>query len=139
MELLLVEDFDIPGVIAKESSKNILGHFDKLLDSVYVFAETNYVDRVYRDSYYHYYSSKKNSYNRFCIRLSLFDGEISETDFLDSIDELKKKYRGFIILRPTEPSLIGRSVISPKCLKDAKFISCFTSFHSTMVTNGYSN
>jgi hypothetical protein len=132
LELLLVEEFNVPETIGKELARYSKGHFDNLLDSLYIFAESNYVDRVYRDSYYHYYSSKKNPYNRFCVRLSLFDGQISANDFLENIDELKKKYRGFIILRPTEPSIIGRSVISPKCLKDGKFRSCFTSFNSTI-------
>lgn len=132
MELLLIEEFNVPETIGKELAKNSKRHFDNLLDSIYIFAESNYIDRVYRDSYYHYYSSKKNSYNRFCVRLSLFDGPISDDDFLENINELKIKYRGFIILRPTEPSIIGRSVISPKCLKDGKFLSCFTSFNSTI-------
>jgi hypothetical protein len=132
LQELLVEEFSYPQLIGKGLSSDVKYHFDNLLDSLYVFAESNYIDRVYRDSYYHYYSSKKNSYNRFCIRLSLFDGFISVNDFSDNIAELKKKYRGFIILRPTEPSIIGRSVISPKCLKDRNFISCFTAFNSTI-------
>jgi hypothetical protein len=132
LKLLLVEEFNVPDTIGEELTKKIKDHFDNLANSLYIFAESNYVDRVYRDSYYNYYSSKKNSYNRFCIRLSLFDGQITENDFLENIDELKNKYRGFIILRPTEPSIIGRSVISPRCLKDGKFISCFTTFNSTI-------
>ena len=132
LTLLLIEQFSIPKTVATELANNSRIHFDNLLDSIYVFAESNYIDRVYRDSYYHYYSSKKNSYNRFCVRLSLFDGHISANDFTENVIELKRKYRGFIILRPTEPSIIGRSVISPKCLKDGNFISCFTTFNSTI-------
>lgn len=130
LTLLLFEQFNIPETVAKELANNSKLHFDNLLDSLYVFAESNYIDKVYRDSYYHYYSSKKNSYNRFCIRLSLFDGHITANDFKENIVDLKRKYRGFIILRPTEPSIIGRSVISPKCLKNGQFISCFTTFNS---------
>lgn len=57
---LLTEEF----LLDVESSKNIIEnadygiikHFDQLINSCYLLAETNYIDKVYRDSYYHYYS-----------------------------------------------------------------------------------
>lgn len=113
--------------------KCVKTHFDKLKDNVFLLAETNYVDKVFRDSFYHYYSSKLTKYKRDCIRISIFEGDISATDFLenDKQSELKNKYRGFIVLRPTAPFVIGRSIISPKVLKANNFISCSAKFHTT--------
>jgi len=108
-------------------------HFAKLKDTIYLLAESHYVDKVYRDSYYHYYSSKLGKYKRDCIRISFFEGAISEPDFWQEArqQELQEKYRGFIILRPTDPFIIGRSIISPKALKTNNFLSCTTKFHIT--------
>lgn len=109
-------------------------HFDNLKDTTYLLAESSYVDKVYRDSYYHYYSSKLPKYKRDCVRISLFEGEIQETDFWrdDKHVELQEKYRGFIVLRPTDPFIIGRSIISPKALKTNNFLCCTTKFSTTV-------
>jgi hypothetical protein len=132
LNTLLTDEFNFPEETANTLSKEVKQHFDNLLDSLYIFAETNYIDKVYRDSYYHYYASKKNSYNRFCIRLSFYLGKISKEDFQNNPEKLKRIYCGYIILRPTEPSIIGRSVISPDCVKDKKFLSCASTFSSTI-------
>jgi hypothetical protein len=109
-------------------------HIAQLKDNTSFLIETNYVDKVYRDSYYHYYSSKLNIYKRNCIRISIFEGEIKAEDFRNKnkINDLKKSYRGFIVLRPTEPSIIGRSLISPEALKNNKFFTCTTSVPTTV-------
>jgi hypothetical protein len=112
-------------------------HFEKFKDNTYLLAESCYVDKVYRDSYYHYYSSKLTKYKRNCIRISIFEGEIPESYFWqeDKQAELASKYRGFIILRPTDPYIIGRSIISPRALKINNFRCCTTKFHTT--ANGF--
>lgn len=101
----------------------IHSHIEQLSDEAYFVIEAPYVDKVYRDSYYNYYSSKNKSYKRDSIRVSIFSEKIIASDFRDSTkkDELQNKFMGFIVLRPTEPSLIGRSVISPKILKIKNF------------------
>ena len=111
----------------------VKNHFEKLKDSTYLLVESSYVDKVYRDSYYHYYSSKLTKYKRDCIRVSIFEGEILETDFrqIDMHDALQDKYRGFIVIRPTDPFIIGRSIISPKALKSNDFLSITTKFNTT--------
>jgi len=109
-------------------------HLEQLRDTMFLFAETNYVDKVYRDSYYHYYSSKLSKCQRNCIRISFFDGSLDRTDFwsLEKKEELQKKYRGFMILRPTAPFIVGRSIISPNALKINHFCSCTTRFTTTV-------
>jgi hypothetical protein len=131
---LLKDEFGASPADSKELfNYPIKQHFDNLRDDCYLLAETHYVDKVFRDSYYHYYSSKHAGYRRDCIRISIFQGEINESDFRSKStkEKLQDQYRGFIILRPTEPYLIGRSIISPKALKQDKFIICSTKSEST--------
>jgi hypothetical protein len=135
LKKLLIEQFHQPESFAQSLARGpILQHLGKLKDSCYLVAESPYVDKVYRDSYYHYYSSKQNKYDRDCIRLSIFDEPIELTDFRDParIEVITKKYLGFIVLRPTTPKIIGRSTISPKALKDNTFLCCYTTVHSTV-------
>lgn len=132
---LLTTEFNL-NVINSEllAEGQVKPHFEKLKDTCYLLAETHYVDRVYRDSYYHYFSSKLTKYQRDCVRISIFEGEIDETDFriAGKHDKLQEKYRGFIVLRPTEPFIVGRSIISPKALKVTEFSCCTTRFEITV-------
>ncbi len=125
----------LDSTLAKKLYKErINDHFEQLLDNAYFVVEAPYVDKVYRDSFYNYYSSKNKSYGRDSIRVSIFNEEINASDFrsLDKKDELQKKFMGFIVLRPTEPSLIGRSVISPKILKKHDFEIISTKVRTTV-------
>jgi hypothetical protein len=131
---ILLEEFGISDKLTgKLFEKLIKPHFNNFKDSTYVLAETEYVDKVYRDSYYHYYSSKLPNYKRNSIKLSFFNDKIEVTDFWTEIKhkELQDKYRGFIVLRPTSPFIIGRSVISPLLLKTNNFNVCVSKFHTT--------
>jgi hypothetical protein len=131
---LLQDEFGISEINAGILFTNLVKpHFDKFKENTFVLAETNYVDKVYRDSYYHYYSSKLHKYKRDSVRLSFFEEKISDTDFFDENQHsvLQKKYRGFIVLRPTEPFIMGRSIISPLLLKTNNFMFCVSKFHTT--------
>lgn len=82
--------------------QNSIDHYLKpLRNDLWVHIEYPYTDKVFRDSYYHYFSSKSTDYHRHCIRIALFDSEIYENDFrVDSKDKsllniLKKKLRLF--------------------------------------------
>ena len=71
----------------------------KLLSHVNIYTvvvEDHYVDRVYRDSYYFYYSGKHFSYNRFCKRLCLFNGTLNEHFYDCTCSELEKRFMGTI-------------------------------------------
>jgi hypothetical protein len=100
-------------------NSNLMKHIEQLKDNLHFLVETEYIDKVYRDSYYSYYSTKLNKYLRDCIRVSIFDIEIDKAFFRnkDKIKLNRDKFLGFFILRPTEPFLWGRSVISPKAMK----------------------
>ena len=135
---LIIEHFQVSQNSQGRIQKDIKEHFDQLSGNCYFVVEAPYVDKVFRDSFYSYYSSKLIPYKRDCIRISIFDGEISKDDFVpfqeENYEALWHRYRGFIILRPTEPNIIGRSVIAPKALRNHSLEICQTGFDTT--TNG---
>lgn len=122
------------GAVEHIYDERLQPHLEKLKDNIHFLIESPYVDRVYRDGYYKYFSTKRGNYPRDCIRLSLFEGSISPGEFRDSetIQKLQKRYRGFIVLRPTPPNIIGRSVLSPSALKVNDFLCLTTRFHSSV-------
>lgn len=134
---LLTEEFSLNENYANhlitESVNGLLKHINPLIDNCYFLAETNYVDKVYRDSYYNYYSTKLTSYKKNCVRISIFEGEIKIEDFRNeaNIKLLQDKYLGFFILRPIDPVFIGRSIISPRALKANNFLCCKAKYHTS--------
>src|SRR3546814_5218293 len=74
--------------------RSVAEHLSRLQPNCYFLAETPYVDKVYRDSHYHYFSSKLKRYQRDCIRISFFSGAINDALFRDAEDvELLRKKR----------------------------------------------
>jgi hypothetical protein len=47
------------------------------------------------------------------------------------------KYKGFFIIRPTDPNFFGRSVINPSILKSKDFSICSATFKSTILCNKF--
>jgi hypothetical protein len=109
-----------------KSINNLKPYFKHLKDDVRVLIEHPYVDKVYRDSYYNYYSSKNDIYHRDCIRLSFFNSELSLEDFRnkEQIEKIQSCYLGFLVVRPTFPFVIGRSILSPEAINKNHFKIC---------------
>lgn len=80
-----------------------------------VVVEDNYVDKIYRDSYYMYYSKKNRQYSRYCKRLLMFYGEY-DLDNIISIDDkkLSESFIGSIVIRPLLQGVVGRTLLNPK-------------------------
>lgn len=98
---------------------------NNFVPGLWVGVETCYIDKLYRDSYYYYYSTKLNEYKRDCIRLSFFAGEITFDDFFSnkSAAQLQDRFRGFIVIRPTARNIIGRNVLHPSIIdKPIKYL-----------------
>ena len=134
---LLSAEFNLPEYYAGKVVTNALQSFcGQLRDDISVYFETEYVDKVYRDSYYRYYSSKASQYTRDCIRLSFFDnssGAFSHGTIAECPDkDVRDAYRGFLIIRPTIPQIVGRSAISPKVFKNFDFKSCLVDVKTTV-------
>lgn len=130
---LLNEEFNIPDYLNAYDTQ-IEKHITPLIDDLTIFIESPYVDKVYRDSYYSYFSSKLGSYKRDCIRLSFFNGQIDLSGFEsnDGVNVIQSQYLGFMVLRPTTSNMVGRSVISPKALKQNSFLCVSTQVDSTV-------
>lgn len=100
-----------------QSSLSTLNKFvDEFKDDLKFLIEYPYVDKMYRDSYYHYFSSKTLNYSRNCIRISLFKAEFEVSNQYIS-GEISDNYLGFLVIRPTFPKVVGRNVISPYAFK----------------------
>lgn len=95
---------------------NFLSYFN---NDLFVGIEFPYVDKLYRSTYYNYYGSKLSEYKRDCIRLSFFTEEVTSVDFLslDGAHKLQSLFKGFLVLRPNFPNMIGRNVLQPDILK----------------------
>ena len=119
-------------------TKEVMRHLKRFHDDTKIVIERNYVDKVYRDSYYTYYASKRTSYGRDAIKLSFFSDvadqiRIDTFKKTDKVTFLEESYRGFIVLRPTPPYIVGRSAIAPNLLKSNSFKTCLAYMPSTAV------
>lgn len=119
--------------VEDDVDKFVQGH---LRNNLHCYIEYPYIDAMYRDTYYSYYSNKKLHTSKDCIRVSLFDCEIKENSFRDKSEILKIKgdaiFLGYFIIRPTRRKKIGRSYISPYALdlSERGFYICSRSFKS---------
>src|ERR1700722_14922534 len=82
-----------------------------------ILIERNYIDKDYRSTYYNFYAKKGLRYRPDCVRLHFFDETVAfneKTLKLTSQDNrLTDHYFGYMVLRPTGESTIGRSVMTP--------------------------
>lgn len=64
----------------------------------------------------------------------MFDGPVDAGQFRNAagVADLRSRYWGFMIVRPTIPNVLGRSVISPQALQENGFL-CLTSKFQTTV------
>lgn len=104
--------------------RRLVEHIKKEL---YFLMEYPYVDKVYRNSYYNYFSTKHNDYQRNSIRVSLFKDEVKIEDFYNNADKLQSSFLGYATIRPTLPIIMGRSLIAPMALRESNFYSCQSS------------
>lgn len=125
-QLLETALIDIYKLLPQHTSSQLQTYLSPLRDDLSVYVEYPYVDKVYRSSYYTYFSTKHREYNRDCIRVSLFEGQIQKEHFrkTEFAEMLQKTFRGFFIVRPTRVCIVGRSMISPRALKSSNFCCC---------------
>lgn len=108
-------------------------YFSVLSPNLVVVIEYPYVDKVYRNSYYRYYAGKAEQTSRDCIRLSfLIDTKPTLANKEMNPDLWTLLYRGFMVLRPTELNVVGRSCISPSVYNRNDFVICKTSIPASV-------
>ena len=93
---------------------------DEMRPELKMIVETDYVDKVYRDSYYSYFSTKLKDYGRNCLRISFFDSAFkSKEEFFKLTNaQVQDAYRGFLVVRPLA-KCIGRNAIDILAKKGA--------------------
>lgn len=90
--------------------------------------ELNYVDRIYRDSYYNFFSNLHEDFSRKCKRLTFFEGresckyligfaKVKKEKRQETENLLNKKFIGSMVIRPLKTGAIGRTLFNP-----AKFL-----------------
>lgn len=103
-------------IVQQENSVKKLVKIVELIKlPVTLVLEQYYVDKVYRDMYYRYYSSKHFTYNRNCKRLSIFEGNMTKEEIYAKYEknELENNFIGTIVIRPLEIGEIGRTILNP--------------------------
>ena len=83
--------------------------------------EFDYIDKDYLEDYARYYANCFLSYGRRCIRVHFFSKayaqeeveKIITCDFVDGLEDFKVAYLGFVILRPLQQTIIGRTCLVP--------------------------
>lgn len=121
----------------RDAYTRILHFLSPFNDDLTIIAETDYIDKTYRDLYYHFYSTKLRHFEKNCVRLSFCTNVIDNaiTHSAGDIKRIKENYLGFVVLRPLGSSCIGRNVISPDALKSvgSKLLLCKTDVASTVL------
>ena len=82
-----------------------------------VLVEHGYVDKDYRSTFYNFYAKMGRQYRSDCVRLHFFDSTVSydkaRSDITCTDHRPQDHYFGYIVLRPTMISTLGRSLLSP--------------------------
>lgn len=85
--------------------------------------EYQYVDRIYRDSYYMHLGEEHFNKSRFCSRIVIFNGNnISTMRNISkmSISILQNNYIGSIVIRPIKNNSIGRCLLNPNFFRPSR-------------------
>ena len=102
----------------------ILEDLIKFNKRIYVGLEHNYIDTIYRDSYYNHFSEKHLETLRYCKRVVFFNGNNIDIELLikssytneKKLEELEKNCIGSSVIKPLKTGAIGRTLINPKYL-----------------------
>lgn len=122
----IYKDDDDFGNLKLSIPSQLNGLLERLKENVWFVIERPYVDRHYRDTYYTFFSAKFKKFGRNCIRVHIFEKEVTENELLDKTINLDNRYRGFFIIRPLTHHILGRSLISPEVFLNNNFVCCLT-------------
>lgn len=152
VEVYLFSDTeDIQGFLKKIDNaieNNLLNLISEMNYPLTVVYEADYIDRVFRDTYYTYFSRKFIPMMRNCQRLTFFSGEYSYEDFLEAAEcqdlheKLEEALLGTIIIKPTRIDdsncSMGRCLLDPfKFEKTKRYYLRTTSFTISILGNEY--
>jgi hypothetical protein len=136
-DLVLDETLDSISNLLSIEKKQIEGELTRIIDvicdDVVCFMEYPYVEKIYRDSYYTFFSKKYNPCKRDSFRISFFASSVKEDNFFTTAN-LDDCFLGYISLRPTTHRIIGSSFLHPKIMKNHDFVCCLC--RKTVLVNG---
>lgn len=102
-----------------DSKSLIRSYIKDFRNDVVVIIEDEYVDKVYRNIYSCFLSTKLYEYKTRCVKLSFIESTVDVLSILNGsieLDALYQAYLGFMVLRPICPGTVGRTAISPRLL-----------------------
>lgn len=142
-----------PYTPTKRIYKNVLlsDIFNLIPDSFIIVTEPVYIDKLYRDTYYNFYSEILNDMDRNCVRLCLFKNteqlnnlyqeDISKVNTIfyekENHEVLEKALVGTIVLRPLLENPIGRIIMDPTKLELSKRYLRLTTIEVTILGQIY--
>ena len=91
-----------------------------------VLLELDYIDRDYLNEFSAFYSRCFKSYEKRCLRLHFFDKELADDAKGDFGKYSKTSYLGFVVLRPTDCNIVGRTMLKADPTSESRFITCTT-------------
>lgn len=108
-------DKELNAILTRKLIENLKKILELIPFPLTIIYEPYYVDRVYRDEYYAFYSKKHFDISRNTKRLIFFSGCYYKKDFLDNNREIHEKIEkdliGMLVIKPTQT--IGRMLINP--------------------------
>ncbi|MBU7008213.1 hypothetical protein [Phosphitispora fastidiosa] len=126
----------IDGGIDNRGKQKLIELFRLMPKPITVVVENYYVDKVFRDSYYNYFSSKHFDTFRNCKRISFFEGDnIDFEDFIlvEGHSKLQQNFIGYTVIKPISPGSIGRTMVDPKRLAIPKCFVRTTTFSAVIL------
>lgn len=113
-----IHKLEIPTFYLDDAVKKIQFYLTNIRPEISIVIEDSYIDRVYRNEYYSYFSTKLEPCCRDCIKLSFIDSPIDNNNLLntDDLTRINERYLGFMVLRPIFPGIVGRTVLSPTAM-----------------------
>jgi hypothetical protein len=107
LESVISDAFSLdPAIVPSQIKHSLSRLIASFKDNTWMLIECPYVDKIFRDSYYLYYSSKYGRYSRDSIKVSLFAGQPDTVNFRSSegFEILRQQYLGFLVVRPLRAS-----------------------------------
>lgn len=133
------EDKEAKEILDEKLINKIKGIIVNMPFPLTIIYEPYYVDQLYRDEYYTFYSKKHFGLSRNTKRLVLFSGKYTNEDFIVNDEEKHRKIEqnliGTIVIKPTKT--IGRVLINPFRLIIPNCYVRTTSFEISVLGNTY--
>lgn len=134
------DDKEIDKILNEKLVNKIKEIIIKVSFPLTIIYEPYYVDQLYRDEYYTFYSKKHFGLSRNTKRLILISGKFTNKDFIVDDEETHRKIEenliGTIVIKPTRT--IGRVLINPFMLNISNCYVRTTRFEISVLGNIYS-